>query len=62
MIRYVLRRLLILPLMLVLAAVVLVVLLPVVAVVQAIVALGVVAGRRPRWRDGDRWRARHVRC
>jgi 1-acyl-sn-glycerol-3-phosphate acyltransferase len=92
--RYAVRRLLILPLMLVLAAVVFV-LLPVVGVVQAIAALGVVAGRRsrwralrlwvfaavycageclcvlaclllwlaspvPRWRDGDRWQARHV--
>ncbi len=93
--RYALRRLLVLPLMLVLTAVVFV-LLPVAGVVQAVVALGVVAGRRrprwralrlwvlaavycagqclsvlaclllwlaspvPRWRDGDRWRARHV--
>ena len=92
--RYAVRRLLVLPLMLVLAAVVFV-LLPVVGVVQAVVALGVVAGRRsrwrglrlwvfaavycageclcvlaclllwlaspvPRWRDGDRWQARHV--
>jgi hypothetical protein len=43
------RRLLILPLMLVTAAVVFV-LLPVVGVVQAVVAPGVAAGRRPRWR------------
>lgn len=91
---YAVRRLLVLPLMLVLAAVIFV-LLPVVGVVQAVVALGVVAGRRsrwrglrlwvfaavycageclcvlaclllwlaspvPRWRDGDRWQARHV--
>jgi hypothetical protein len=95
MMRYALRRLLVLPLMLLLAAVVFV-LLPVVGVVQAIAAVGVVAGRRPRWRalrlwvfaavycagecscvlaclllwlaspvprwrDGDRWQARHVR-
>jgi 1-acyl-sn-glycerol-3-phosphate acyltransferase len=95
MMRYALRRLLIFPLMLVLTAVI-VVLLPVVALVQAIAALGVVFGRRarwrvlrlwvfaaaycvgeclcvlgclllwlaspvPRWRDDDRWRARHVR-
>lgn len=92
--RYALRRLLILPLMLVFTAVVFV-LLPVVGVVQAIVALSVVFGRQPRWRafrlwafaavysageclcllaclllwlaspvprwrDGDRWSARHV--
>lgn len=47
--RYALRRLLILPLMLVFTAVVFV-LLPVVGAVQALVALGVVLGRRPRWR------------
>lgn len=49
MMRYALRRLVILPLALVLAVVVFV-LLPVVGAVQAIVALGVVVGRRPRWR------------
>jgi hypothetical protein len=48
------RRRLILPLMLVLAAVVFV-LLPVVGVVQAVVALGVVAGRRSRWRALRLW-------
>lgn len=95
MMRWVPRRLLFLPFMLVLTPVVFV-LLPVVGVVQAVVAFGVVVGRRPRWRalrvwvfaavycageclsvlaclllwlaspvprwrDGDRWRARHVR-
>jgi 1-acyl-sn-glycerol-3-phosphate acyltransferase len=94
MTRYALRRLLILPLMLVLTTVI-VVLLPVVGAVQAIAALAVVFGRRPRWRvlrlwvfaaayclgeclcvlgclllwlvspvprwrDDDRWQARHV--
>jgi hypothetical protein len=74
MMRYALRRLLILPLTLVLAAVV-IALLPVVGAVQAIVALNVVSGHRPRWRAlrlwvfaavycaGEclrRWRARHV--
>jgi hypothetical protein len=49
MMRYAPRRLVILPLALVLAVVVFV-LLPVVGAVQAIVALGVVVGRRPRWR------------
>ncbi len=92
--RYALRRLVIVPLMLVITAVIFV-LLPVVGLVQAVVALGAVAGHRPRWRalrlwafaafycageclsvlaclllwlaspvprwrDGDRWRARHV--
>ena len=52
--RYLPRRLLILPLMLVVTAVIFA-LLPVVAVVQAIVALGVVAGRRPRWRALRLW-------
>ncbi len=52
--RYVPRRLLVLPLMLVLTVVV-VVLLPVVAVVQAVMALGAVAGRRPRWRMLRLW-------
>jgi hypothetical protein len=52
--RYAVRRLLVLPLMLVLAAVIFV-LLPVVGVVQAVVALGVVAGRRSRWRGLRLW-------
>src|ERR1700734_2272357 len=54
MLRYALRRLLIFPLMLVLTAVI-VVLLPVVALVQAIAALGVVFGRRARWRVLRLW-------
>jgi 1-acyl-sn-glycerol-3-phosphate acyltransferase len=93
-IRYTLRRLLIVPLMFVLTAV-LVMLLPIAAACQAVTALGVVGGHRPRWRalrvlafgavytaaeclclvaclllwlaspvprwrDEDRWRARHV--
>jgi hypothetical protein len=52
---------LVLPLMLVLAAVVFV-LLPVVGVVQAIVALGVVAGRRSRWRALRLWVFAAVYC
>jgi hypothetical protein len=59
--RYALRRLLVLPLMLVLAALVFV-LLPVVGVVQAFVALGVVFGRRPRWRAFRLWAFAAVYC
>ena len=59
--RYALRRLLILPLMLVFTAVVSV-LLPVVGAVQAIVALGVVFGRRPRWRAFRLWVFAAVYC
>jgi hypothetical protein len=59
--RYALRRLLILPLMLVFTAVVFV-LLPVVGVAQAIVALSVVFGRRPRWRAFRLWVFAAVYC
>lgn len=59
--RYAVRRLLVLPLMLVLAAVIFV-LLPVVGVVQAVVALGVVAGRRSRWRGLRLWVFAAVYC
>ncbi len=59
--RYALRRLLIFPLMLVLAAVI-VVLLPVVGVVQVILALGLVFGRRPRWRVLRLWVFAGVYC
>lgn len=61
MIRYALRRLLVLPLMLVLAALVFA-LLPVAGVVQAIVALGVVGGRRSRWRALRLWVFAAVYC
>lgn len=61
MMRYALRRLLIVPVMLVLAAVVFA-LLPIVGAVQAIVALGVVAGRRSRWRAFRLWVFAAVYC